>query len=272
MGKKQERLIRANRSRLRSEFNAQAEIGKFGKTGLARIALTPEYNRIRRLVEGWMKRAGLKTRVDAVGNLYGRKEGRGKGLPAVMVGSHLDSQNPGGRFDGAGGVLTALEAVRRIGESGAAHDHPIEVVAFIGEESASGMTVFGSSVATGIADAAALRACVHPPSGKSMYDAVRAAGGNPARLKSCLLRKKDLKCYLELHIEQGPILEVHRTPIGVVDVVVSYIRGEIEFAGVTAHSGGQPMAYRQDAGMAAADRSRFAGAPTLRWRVSGTPT
>ncbi len=238
---------------MRREFRAQARIGQYGRTGLDRVAFTPAYNEVRDLVEGWMKAAGLKTRVDAVGNLYGRKEGRSRGLPAVMVGSHLDSQSPGGRFDGAAGVLTALEAVRRIGEAGLAHDHPVEVAAFVGEESACGMTVFGSSAATGVLGVRDLRKTLHPPTGKSLYEAIEQAGGNPARVRSCRIPEGALKAFVELHIEQGPVLESRKTPIGIVDRVVGYTRGEVRFEGVAAHSGGQPMPYRKDAGMAAAD-------------------
>jgi hydantoinase/carbamoylase family amidase len=170
-----------------------------------------------------------------------------------MAGSHLDSQNPGGRFDGPAGVLAALEAVRRIGESGAPHDHPLEVVAFVGEESACGMTVFGSSVMTGVAGPEEMKRAIHPPTGKSMYEAVAAAGGKPARAASCVLPKGALKAFVELHIEQGPVLENEKVPIGVVDRVVGYTRGQVIFQGVAAHSGGQPMPYRRDAAMAAAE-------------------
>ncbi len=245
-------VIRANRVRMKKEFDAQSRIGRYGKTGLARIALTPEYNRVRKLVHGWMDAAGLKTRLDAVGNLIGRKEGRVKGLPAVMAGSHLDSQNPGGRFDGPAGVLAALEAVRRIGEMGAAHDHPLEVVAFVGEESACGIVTFGSSVMAGQLGAAGMKSAVHPPTGKSVYEAVRLAGGNPSRVKSCRLPRNSLKAFIELHIEQGPVLEAAGAPIGVINTVVGALRGDIHFEGQTAHSGGQPMDYRRDAAMAAA--------------------
>ncbi|MFP6868524.1 MAG: Zn-dependent hydrolase [Nitrospinota bacterium] len=245
--------IRANRARMKKEFTAQSQVGRAGKTGLARIALTPEYNRVRKLVRGWMEAAGLGTRVDAVGNLFGRKEGRVKGLPAVMAGSHLDSQNPGGRFDGPAGVLTALEAVRRIAEVGAAHDHPLEVVAFVGEESACGIVTFGSSVLAGQLGAAGMKAAIHPPTGKSVYEAVRLAGGNPARVAGCRLPRKSLKAFVELHIEQGPVLEAAKVPIGIVDTIVGALRGDIHFEGQTAHSGGQPMSYRRDAAMAAAD-------------------
>ncbi len=245
--------IRANRARMKREFEAQSRIGRHGKTGLARIAFTREYNLVRDRVRRWMEKAGLKTRVDAVGNLFGRKEGEDKSLPAVMSGSHLDSQNPGGRFDGVAGVFTALEAVRRISEAGARHDHPIEVVAFIGEESACGLTVFGSSVLAGVLAPDRMRKLIHPPTGKSIYNALRAVGGNPSRARRCALPRKSLKCFLELHIEQGPVLDAKKVPIGIVDAIVGYVRGHIHFKGVTAHSGGQPMPYRRDAAMAAAE-------------------
>ncbi|MBT3435550.1 MAG: Zn-dependent hydrolase [Nitrospinaceae bacterium] len=244
--------IRANRARMKKEFDAQSTIGRYGKTGLARIALTPEYNQVRDLVRGWMEEAGLKTRVDAVGNLFGRKQGGVKGLPVVMAGSHLDSQNPGGRFDGPAGVLTALEAVRRIAEVDALHDHPLEVVAFVGEESACGVVTFGSSILAGQLGAGEMKRAVHPPTGKSVWEAIRLSGGRPERFKSCKLSKKNLKAFLELHIEQGPILETAKVPIGIVDTVVGALRGDIFFEGQTAHSGGQPMLYRRDAAMAAA--------------------
>jgi allantoate deiminase len=237
---------------MRREFAAQARIGRYGKTGLARVAFTPEYDEVRRLVAGWMDGAGLQTRIDAVGNLFGRKPGAVAGLPVVMTGSHLDTQRPGGRFDGIAGVLAGLEAVRRIAERGVRHEHPIEVVAFIGEESSCGLNCFGSRVLAGRLGVRAMRAAVHPPSGRSVYDAVRAAGGDPARARHCRLPRGYLKAFVELHIEQGPVLDVRGVPIGVVDVIAGRRWGEIAFDGVTAHSGGQPMALRRDAAMAAA--------------------
>ena len=257
-------IIRVNRARLIREFEAQATIGRDGKTGLARVAFTSEYNEVRGLVAEWMAKAGLRTRVDAVGNLFGHKPGRSPSLPVVMTGSHLDTQRPGGRFDGIAGVLTGLEAVRRIAESGARHDHPIEVVAFIGEESSCGLNCFGSRVLVGKLDIDAMRAAVHPPSGNSVYQAVRDAGGDPSRVRRCTLRRGYLKAFVELHIEQGPILDSKGIPIGVVDVIAGRRWGEVVFEGVTAHSGGQPMALRRDAGMAAAELMVEAEAMTRR--------
>src|SRR5262249_32530011 len=248
-----ETVVRVSGRRMRREFDAQARIGRHGRTGLARVAFTPEYNAVRRLVAGWMERAGLRTRIDAVGNVLGRKEGASPDLPVVMTGSHLDTQRPGGRFDGIAGVLAGLEAVRAIAASGARHDHPIEVVAFIGEESSCGLNCFGSRVLVGRLGVEAMRAAVHPPSGRSVYEAVRRAGGRPSRTRRCVLPRGYLKAFVELHIEQGPILDVEKIPIGVVDVIAGRRWGEVVFDGVTAHSGGQPMALRRDAGMAAAE-------------------
>jgi allantoate deiminase len=238
---------------MRRELSAQAAIGRYGKTGLARVAFTPEYNRVRDLVRGWMEAAGLEARVDAVGNLFGRKEGRVPGLPVVMTGSHLDTQRPGGRFDGIAGVLAGLEAVRRIAETGAGHDHPLEVVAFHGEESSCGLACFGSGVLSGRLGVAEMRAAVHPPTGRSVFEALRAVGGDPAGAARCVLPRGYLKAFVELHIEQGPVLEARKVPIGIIDGIVGRRWGEIRFAGVTAHAGGQPMSYRRDAAQAAAE-------------------
>ena len=250
--------IRSNRSRMKHEFEAQAHIGRYGKTGLARVAFTRDYNQVRNLFRGWMEKAGLKTRIDAVGNLFGRKEGRVKGLPPVMTGSHLDSIAPaGGRFDGTAGVLTALEAVRRIAETGAEHDHPLEVVGFIGEEGSYGLKyVLGSSILAGLWTgrlARQIRTSIHPPTGKTVYEAARASGEDPSKWNRCRLPRGYFKAFIELHVEQGPVLEDEGVSIGIVDVIAGYRRGEIAFQGVAAHGGGQPMDRRKDAAMAAAD-------------------
>ncbi len=251
-------VIRSNRSRMKHEFEAQARIGRYGKTGLARVAFTRDYNQVRNLFRGWMEKAGLKTRIDAVGNLFGRKEGRVKGLPPVMTGSHLDSIAPaGGRFDGVAGVLTALEAVRRIAETGAEHDHPLEVVGFIGEEGSYGLKyVLGSSILAGLWTgrlARQIRTSIHPPTGKTVYEAARASGEDPSKWNRCRLPRGFFKAFIELHVEQGPVLEDEGVSIGIVDVIAGYRRGEIAFQGVAAHGGGQPMDRRKDAAMAAAD-------------------
>ncbi|MED5580245.1 MAG: M20 family metallo-hydrolase [Nitrospinota bacterium] len=245
--------LKANRKRMKEEFDSQSKIGQVGKTGLSRVAFTPSFIKVRKYAESLMSKAGMKTRVDAFGNLYGRKEGKHKNLPAVMIGSHLDSQNPGGRYDGPAGVLTALEAVRILNENKIENDHPIEVVAFAGEESSCGMTVFGSSAATGVIGIKEMKKTTHPPTGKSLYEIVNQTGGNTSKIKTSILQRKSIKSFLELHIEQGPILESSAVSIGVVDLVVGYIRGQIIFKGVSAHSGGQPMPYRRDSSMAAAE-------------------
>lgn len=247
------KTLKANRKRMKEEFDFQSKIGQIGKTGLSRVAFTTPFIKVRNYAKSLMSKAGMQTRIDAFGNLYGRKEGKYKNMSTVMLGSHLDSQNPGGRYDGPAGVLTALEAVRILDENKMENEHPIEVVAFVGEESSCGMTVFGSSAATGVIGVKEMKNTLHPPTGKSLYEIVNKTGGNTSKISSSILQKKSIKSFLELHIEQGPLLETNKVSIGVVDLVVGYIRGQIIFKGVSAHSGGQPMPYRRDSSMAAAE-------------------
>lgn len=247
----------ANRKRLRQELEAFARIGRFGTTGVWRMAFSPEYGRARELMRRKMEAAGLRTSVDAIGNLYGRREGRGaagpRGLPAVMAGSHLDTQAPGGRFDGVAGVLAALEAVRLIAEGDYLHDHPLQVVAFLGEESTVGMPHVGSMVAAGLLKGSTLRRTMYPPDGCTLWEAAKRAGAAPGKIASARLRPGELKAYVELHIEQGPLLERWGAPIGVVTAINGLSRMTIAFSGKTAHAGGLPMSYRRDALAAAVE-------------------
>ncbi len=249
--------LSANRKRMRKELEAFARIGRSGKTGVSRVAFSPEYARARDLMRRHMEAAGLRTWVDAIGNLYGRREGgerrREKPLPAVMAGSHIDTQQPGGRFDGIGGVLAALEAVRIIAEGGYPHDHPLQVVAFIGEEASCGLGHLGSQVAAGLVKPAALERTAYPPDGSTIWEAAMRAGAAPSRLASARLKPGELKAFLELHIEQGPRLERLGVPVGVVTAISGATRGIISFQGETAHAGGMPMGYRRDALVAAAE-------------------
>lgn len=247
--------FRVNLKRMKNEFDAFSCIGRFGKNGVKRVAFSPEYVRARDLLRRKMEVAGLHAWVDAIGNLYGRREGqlRRRPLPVVMAGSHLDSQAPGGRFDGIAGVLAALEAVRLIVEGGYSHDHPLQVVAFVGEESSCGLGHLGSMAAAGLVKADALRRVTYPPDGCTVWEAAKRAGAAPERLVSARLRPEGLKAFLELHIEQGPVLERRRFPIGVVTAITGVFRGTISFRGETAHAGGMPMRYRRDALAAAAE-------------------
>ena len=185
-----------------------------------------------RLVAGWMREAALEPREDAVGNLVGR---RGDG-PAMMLGSHLDTVVGAGRYDGPLGVLVALEAAERV-------PGPIEVVAFADEEGVRfGTAYLGSSVVTGSFDPAWLE--LRDEDGVRLGDLVRGEIG-PARA--------DVLGYVEVHIEQGPVLERLGEPVGVVTAIAGQSHAEVAFAGEAGHAGTVPIEDRRDALAAAAE-------------------
>jgi N-carbamoyl-L-amino-acid hydrolase len=200
-----------------------------------------------------MKEAGLDVRVDAVGNIFGRKNGIQQDEGAVMCGSHLDSVVNGGQFDGALGVFSAIEAVRRLEDEGYKNTRPIEVVIFTGEEgSAFGMTLLGSSALIGkinCEEAAARR----NPEGRTLKEALEYMG-----YKGDFVMDLDTVAYfVELHIEQGPVLFNEKIPVGIVENIagIAWIYATINGEGN--HAGTTPMKMRRDALAAAADIIKF---------------
>src|SRR5436190_8573086 len=126
--------MKINTTRLQQDFEAMSEIGKIGETGTNRPAHSPDEKKAFELAASWMQDAGMKTHIDNFGNLIGRLEGKDSSLPVLMLGSHLDSQPYGGRFDGVAGVLCAIEAVRTLAENDIQNERSIEVVSFADEE------------------------------------------------------------------------------------------------------------------------------------------
>src|SRR3954469_20321323 len=126
--------MKINFARLQDHFEAMSEIGRIGETGTCRPTMTPLEKQAFEIASGWMKEAGMVTRIDNFGNLIGRLEGTDPGLPVLMMGSHLDSQPYGGRFDGVAGVLCAIEAVTTLTEQGIKPKRSIEVISFADEE------------------------------------------------------------------------------------------------------------------------------------------
>ena len=247
-----------DRARLERHIAELSAIGGTG-TSVTRLGLSPEEQRARDLVGGWLRARGATVRRDAAANIYGRFGGPG---PAILVGSHIDSVPEGGRFDGALGVLCAVEAVEALLDDGARFKRPVEVVGWCDEEGARfGIGLFGSCAAFGrLPDGAAQRA---DPSGVTIADALRAIGeaGDPTAAKRA---SGDIAAYLELHIEQGPRLEAEGLDLGVVDAIVGIDRYDVVVHGQANHAGTTPFNYRHDAGRAAA---RFIGG--LRELVQG---
>jgi N-carbamoyl-L-amino-acid hydrolase len=213
-----------------------------------------------RFLEGraWLHRrfedAGLTVRLDSGGNLIGRRDDGDTGAPVIMLGSHSDTVPAGGRFDGPAGVLAALEVVRAMNDAGYRPRHPIEVVDFLAEEpSEYGLSCVGSRAMAGVLEDKML--AYANPQGEKLADAIRRVGGDPGKLPEA--RRSDVAAFLELHIEQGVVLQNNKTDLGLVTAIVGITRVEIVFDGAADHAGTTPMPYRRDAALAAAQLLLF---------------
>ena len=194
--------------------------------------------------------AGLATRIDTAGNLIGRIEGQNPELGVIAIGSHSDTVPSGGRFDGIAGVATGLEIARALRQSGTRLDHTLEIIDFLAEEpSEYGLSCVGSRGMTGSLDGRML--ALSEPGGETLRDALRRVGGDPDRLIEA--KRHDIRAFLELHIEQGIVLEQRSIEIGVVTSIVGIRRLVILFEGEADHAGTTPMALRHDALVAAAN-------------------
>ena len=245
--------FRVNQDRLGFELDRFARIGASSEGGVTRLAFSPEEREALGQMESLLKAEGLATRRDAIGNLFGRREGAAPGLPALRVGSHLDTVPDGGRFDGALGVIAGLEVVRVLREQGIQTRHPIEVVAFVGEEAARfGMGCLGSRATVGTLNLPRLLAA-RDLRGISGAEALRQAGLAPEALPSAAQKPREIAAFLELHIEQGRVLEAAQKAIGIVTDVANYTRLHVEVIGRADHSGTTPMPLRRDALAAASE-------------------
>jgi allantoate deiminase len=203
-------------------------------------------------VAGWMKSAGMVTRLDNIGNLRGRYEAPATARPALIIGSHLDTVRDAGRYDGPLGVVVAIAAVQRLHDAGKHLPFAIEVIAFADEEGLRfSSTYLGSRAVAGKFDTADLDHV--DATGVSMSDAIRNFGGDPSRIGDDAWRGGAPLGYVEVHIEQGPVLESLGLPVGVVTAIAGQARYRITFTGAAGHAGTVPMLGRRDALAAAAE-------------------
>jgi allantoate deiminase len=215
---------------------------------LTRRFATPALDEARTLVEGWMRDAGLGTRHDPLGNLIGSSPGHGG--PALVLGSHLDTVRDAGRYDGALGVLVGLACAGRL--RGRELPFSIEVIAFGDEEGVRyGTGYLGSAVAAGRFEQAWLG--LVDTDGIALADAVRGWGGDPEEIARGRRRPEELRGYVEVHIEQGPVLDDRGLPVGVVTGIAGQTRARVSFMGRAGHAGTTPMEGRRDALAAAAE-------------------
>jgi len=222
------------------------------KDGLTRVFLSAEQKQANALVLGWMREAGMRADVDAIGNVAGRYEGERPGLPCLMLGSHLDTVRDAGRYDGMLGVITAIECVHALNAAGRRLPFAVEVLGFGDEEGVRfGTTLLGSRAVAGTFDAKTLQAV--DAAGTTLEQALRDFGLDPARIPAVARRKGEVLAYAELHIEQGPVLEAEELPVGVVTAINGYSRYAVSLTGVAGHAGTVPMRLRRDALAGAAE-------------------
>jgi beta-ureidopropionase / N-carbamoyl-L-amino-acid hydrolase len=240
-----------NKERLLADLNAISRIGIGDRGSVTRLVFSVTELRSRQLLVHLMTQAGLKVHVDRIGNIFGRLE-TGSG-PAVLAGSHLDSVVHGGKFDGPVGVIGALEALRTIKETDVRLPCPLEAVCFVGEESSRfGFSTLGSSLVAGQVKMKDLANAVDAR-GTKLEEVLASFGIDRESLPGLRREPKSIKAYLELHIEQGPVLEAKQKKIGVVTAIAAPTRLRVVFTGQADHSGTTPMEMRKDALAAAAN-------------------
>lgn len=231
-----------------------AEIGGLPNGGMNRLPFTPEYRQARELFARWLSDLGLAVRMDGAGNIIGRREGRDPTAPVVMSGSHLDTQPTGGRFDGIAGVVAALEAAEAMREAGFVHRHPIEIVEWTAEESSCrfDLSMPGSRGMIGALSDKDLDVRCRL-TGITLREAMESIGIDLSQLPAAERPPGSIKAVVELHIEQGPHLELAGKQVGVVTSVAGSVRYYCVLRGQQAHSGALPMAFRRDALCGAAE-------------------
>jgi hydantoinase/carbamoylase family amidase len=220
--------------------------------GVTREVYTPAYTEATDLIAGWMRELELETRIDSVGNLFGRWQGEQPELPLVLTGSHFDTTLDAGRFDGVLGVLGAIDAISRLQAEGFRPRRSIEVVGFAGEEPRFGAGCVGSRAMVGSLSPDDLSR-MRDRRGVSVAEAMRAVGLDPDHLGQALLDADAIHMLVELHIEQGAVLESEGIPIGVVEHIAAPHDYRVTLTGEARHAGSTPMAMRRDALAGAAE-------------------
>ena len=222
------------------------------KEHLTRLFLTPEHRAAADLILGWMRDAGMRAHVDAIGNVCGRYEGERPGLPCLMLGSHYDTVRDAGKWDGPLGLITAISCVANLDRNGRRMPFAIEVAGFADEEGVRfASTLLGSRAVAGTFDESVLS--TRDQAGIALRDALKDFGLDPGHIGVAARRRRELLAYLELHIEQGPVLEEQQLPIGVVTAIAGATRLSVRLAGMAGHAGTVPMALRRDALTGAAE-------------------
>lgn len=238
--------LRVNGARIDAHLAALSEFGRNPQGGVTRLAYSEPDLQGRKYAMGLMRTASLDAIVDLAGNIVGRRAGSENGLPPLVLGSHIDSVPEGGNYDGDVGSMGAIEVAQTLAENNIRLRHPLEVIIFQNEE---GGTI-GSQLISGELPERQLDLVAN--SGKTIREGTRFIGGDPTRLAAARRKRGDIAAYLELHIEQGAILDTEKINIGVVEGIVGIAHWEVNIEGFANHAGTTPMNQRRDAMLAAA--------------------
>lgn len=228
-----------------SRIESLARHGKHGETGVARAVYTPEWRAAVNEVMAWCDSLGLDVRLDAVGNVWGVLRGTDPSRKSIVTGSHIDSQLPGGRFDGILGVIGGVFALGALKERYGSPTQTLEVLAFCEEESSRfpNTGFWGSRAITGLTKPEDLTSVVSF-AGEPIGEVMMAAGFDPARIPEA--KRDDIESFVEFHIEQGPLLEAEGLPIGVVSAITGIRHYVVTVDGTSNHAGAFPMDLRRD--------------------------
>jgi len=237
--------LRVNQQRMADRILYLSKFGKDSAGRGFRVAYSKGDVEQRTWFIDQMKKAGLDVRIDYAGNIIGKRKGKNQSLPSIAFGSHLDMVPDGGDYDGDVGSVAALDIIETLNEKNIITEHPLELIVFSNEE---GRTI-GSLAMSGHLSNEGLRHITS--SGLTIAEGIRAIGGNPDSIAFSARKKGELKAFLELHIEQGGILEKEKLQIGVVEGIVGIVHWDVTVNGFANHAGTTPMDMRKDALLAA---------------------
>lgn len=239
--------METSKLRIQRHLEQLAEYTSTPGQGTTRMSYSEQDRQARNYLKQQMHQLGLQVREDSIGNIYGRLDGTEPDLPTVIIGSHFDSVPHGGAFDGPAGIVCGLEVIARLCEQQLQPRYPIDVIALVEEEGTSfGRGLMASSVITGLIGTKELYQ-LKDRQGISAAQRMSEAGFNADKAEQAVISSSQVKAFLELHIEQGPILEQAQEDVGIVDTIVGIAQLEVKLNGKAGHAGTTPMNMRSDA-------------------------
>lgn len=258
-----------NSQRIEKTLNEINEFGASNK-GMNRLAYTKVEQEALNYLASLCEKEGMKVRMDAAGNLIARREGKNPELPVVAFGSHIDTVYEAGRYDGTVGVVAALEVIRSLNDQGIETEHPLEIISFACEESARfNFATLGSKAMAGVLSKEEIFD-LKDRNGLFLRDELSKCSLNIDTIEEAKRSRDEFKVFLELHVEQGPVLEKDKIQIGIATGIAAPTRYKLDIIGQAAHSGSTPMDYRKDAFMGAAEIAIALESAAITEAVHGT--